>query len=297
MGVDLKAIRNRIISRLDGLEARQLAAVESVVRNMHRKVDFRPGNTTELVGDAFREEMALFLVAHHALHERALNKENFEYIFKQCLIASGDADARLNPNQKQAKFDVEGGGYTWSLKTETGDSMSKNQVKVEKFTEALWIRDSLTAEDCARNVRELVIPRLSDYERIVVLRASRAGAFITYSLEEIPWMLLSSSLVSQTRPEIFSKAQRGKKVAKSFGADYLGADGGTRQFRMLLDTSVEKVRIWFALRECVHHGYWTLPGSAATDVLQFSTAAAAEIPRQPDQHQQTSATYQEEFPI
>ncbi|MGW5939394.1 hypothetical protein ACWIG3_03155 [Streptomyces celluloflavus] len=266
MDVDLKVIQNRIISGFDGLEARQLAAVESVVRNMHRKVNFQPGNTSELADDAFREEMALFLVVHHALHERALNKENFEYVFKQCLIASGDPGAKLNPNQQHAKFDIEGGGYKWSLKTESGGSMSKNQVKVEKFTEALWIRNSLTAEECARNVRELVIPHLSDYERILVLRAARVGDSITYSLEEIPWGLLNSSLVSQTRPEIFSKAKRGKKVAKSFGADYFKENDGTRQFRMLLDTSVEKVRIWFALSECVHHGYWTLPGFTATNV-------------------------------
>ncbi|MBB4892372.1 hypothetical protein FHS39_001383 [Streptomyces olivoverticillatus] len=295
MDVDLKHIKDRIIAGLHGLEARQLAAVESVVRNMHRKIEFRPGGTRDLVSEAFRDEMSLFLVVHHALHERALNKENFEYVFKQCLIASGDPTARLNPNQKQAKFDVAGGGHRWSLKTESGDSMSRKTVKVEKLTEALWIRNSPTAEDCARNVREKVTPRLLDYDRIVVLRALRKEGMITYSLEEIPWSPLHTALMNDTRAEIFSKRVRGGKKAKSFGADYLKEGTQTRLFRMLLDTSVEKVRIWYALDECLHHGYWTLPASTSTNVSELSKSEAVELPPQRDHRPEE--TCQEELPF
>ncbi|MDT0419436.1 hypothetical protein RM574_28560 [Streptomyces sp. DSM 41982] len=294
MDVDLKHIHDRIVAGLDGLEVRQLAAIESVVRNMHRKIEFRPGNVRDLVSDAFRDEMALFLVVHHALHERALNKENFEYVFKQCLIASGDPKARLNPNQKQAKFDVEGAGQRWSLKTESGDSMSRNMVKVEKLTEALWIRESPTAEDCARNILEKVVPRLLDYDRIIVLRALRDDALITYSIEEIPQDVIYAAL-NQTRPEVFSKGVRGGKEAKSFGANYFKVDGGHRLFRMLLDTSVEKVRIWYTLEECLHHGYWTLPASTPTEVSELAKPESVALPPQRDlQHGETS---QEELPF
>ncbi|WP_405887155.1 hypothetical protein OG739_24765 [Streptomyces longwoodensis] len=295
MDVDLQQIRNRIVAGLGDLEARQLAAVESVVRNMHRRIHFRPGSATDLVDSNFRDEMSLFLVVHHALHERALNKENFEYVFKQCLIASGDSAARLNPNQKQAKFDVEGAGQRWSLKTESGDSMSRNTVKVEKLTEALWIRSSPTAEDCAQNVLQKVAPRLHDYDRIIVLRAYRNRGLITYSLEEIPWNSLYTALMNYTQPEIFSKAVRGGKEAKSFGADYPKEGSQARLFRMLLDTSVEKVRIWYALEECLHHGYWTLPASTPTNVAELSTPEKAELPPQRDP--QPEETCQEELPF
>jgi hypothetical protein len=295
MNVDLHQLRDRIVAGLENLEARQLAAVESVVRNMHRKITFQPGSARDLVSDAFRDEMSLFLVVHHALHERALNKENFEYVFKQCLIASGDKTARLNPNQKQAKFDVAGAGQRWSLKTESGDSMSRNMVKVEKLAEALWIRSSPTAEDCAQNVLEKVAPRLHDYDRIIVLRASRNGRMITYSIEEIPWDSLYDALMNHTRPDIFSKAVRGGKEAKSFGADYPKEGDQTRLFRMLLDTSVEKVRIWYALEECLHHGYWTLPASTPTDVSELSTPGTIELP--PQQDHQPEETCQEELPF
>lgn len=295
MDIDLEAIQNRIISGLDGLEARQLAAIESVVRSMHRKIEFRPGSTNNLVGQAFRDEMSLFLVVHHALHERALNKENFEYVFKQCLIASGDPAARLNPNQKAAKFDIEGLGFKWSLKTESGDSMSRNLVRVEKLTEALWIRSSPTAEDCAKNVLEKVVPRLRDYDRIVVLRALRKGSLITYSLEEIPWNSIYTALQDETRAEIFSKGVRGGKEAKSFGADYLKSDDQTRLFRMLLDTSVEKVRVWYALEECLHHGYWTLPASTPPNILELAKPEAVGLPPQRDP--QPEEAYQGELPF
>ncbi|WP_327408945.1 hypothetical protein OG458_15370 [Streptomyces sp. NBC_01281] len=295
MNVDLQQIRDRIAAGLGDLEARQLTAVESVVRNMHRKISFRPGEARDLVSNAFRDEMSLFLVVHHALHERALNKENFEYVFKQCLIASGDHTARLNPNQKQAKFDVAGAGQRWSLKTESGDSMSRIMVKVEKLTEALWIRSSPTAEDCARNVLQKVAPRLQDYDRIVVLRASRSGGLITYSIEEIPWTSLHAALMNHTRPSIFSKGVRGGKEAKSFGADYPKEGSQDRLFRMLLDTSVEKVRIWYALEECLHHGYWTLPASTPTDISELSTPGTIELPPQRDHPPEE--TYQEELPF
>ncbi|MCX5381675.1 hypothetical protein [Streptomyces sp. NBC_00083] len=295
MDVDPKSIKDQIVTGLDGLETRQLAAIESVVRNMHRKIEFRSGDATDLVSEAFRDEMSLFLVVHHALHERALNKENFEYVFKQCLIASGDPEARLNPNQKQAKYDVEGAGQRWSLKTESGESMSRNMVKVEKLTEALWIRDSLTAEDCARNIRERVTPRLLDYDRIVVLRAVRTGSMITYSIEEIPHNTLYLALQNETHAEIFSKGIRGGKEAKSFGADYPLAGTQNRLFRMLLDTSVEKVRIWHALKECRHHGYWTLPASTPPNVAELIKPEKAELPPQRGhQHEESS---QEELPL
>ncbi|MGW4850352.1 hypothetical protein ACWEPZ_03860 [Streptomyces sp. NPDC004288] len=295
MEVDLKRIKDRIAAGLDGLEPRQLTAVESVVRNMHRRVEFLPGDSSRLVSSAFRDEMSLFLVVHHALHERALNKENFEYVFKQCLIASGDPAARLNPNQKQAKFDVEGAGQRWSLKTESGESMSRNLVKVEKLTEALWIRRSPTAEECARNIQEKVTPRLLDYDRILILRALRKGEMITYSLEEIPWKTLYTALLNETRADIFSKGVRGGKEAKSFGADYPVTGTERRLFRMLLDTSVEKVRVWYALEECLHHGYWTLPVSIPASVSELTKPEKAELPPQRDPA--PGETIQGELPI
>jgi hypothetical protein len=45
----------------------------------------------------------------------------------------------------------------------------------------------------------------------------------------------------------------------SFGADFQAPGGSGRVFRMLLDSSVEKIRIWFDVDYCVHHGRWVIP--------------------------------------
>jgi hypothetical protein len=60
-------------------------------------------------------------------------------------------------------------------------------------------------------------------------------------------------------PNSFTK--EGRK--ESYGANLLD-DTGSRIFRILLDSSVEKIRIWFNLPFCHFHGSWLVASIVAT---------------------------------
>jgi len=195
--------------------------------------------------------MSNLLTVHHALHEEPLSKKSFEYLFKQCLGAAG-ISARLNPNPGDAAWDVEGADIRWSLKTEAAKGISRRIIKIEKLMEARWVREATTPESCAEAVRTLLPRHMGDYQRIVVLRAFSTVDGFSYSLEEIPTALLLDKFSEVKASDI---AKNGK--AKSYGADFFDNDG-QKIFRLLLDSSVEKVRLWFQADYSVNHGSWRI---------------------------------------
>jgi hypothetical protein len=199
--------------------------------------------------------MANLLSLHHSNHEAPLSKKPFEYAFKQCLIAQGYAESDLNPRPGESAYDVFGHGVRWSLKTEAAKSLSRNQVKIEKLSEARWVREATTADAIATEVRERLPLHMSGYDRILVLRAETTPGEFAYTLVEVPKRLLLESF-SSAIPSMFAKTDRGARKGISFGADFRHPVNDDVIFRMLLDSSVEKVRVWYRLKYCVHHGTW-----------------------------------------
>jgi hypothetical protein len=97
---------------------------------------------------------------------------------------------------------------------------------------------------------------MEGYDRILVLRAFRlSGGRIRYDLVEPRAEILRGRL-SSIGADAFTK----EGAKESYGAN-VETPEGERIFRILLDSSVEKIRIWFRLDQCEHHGSWTLaPG-------------------------------------
>jgi hypothetical protein len=269
---DQKSLIEEIIAGLNGLTRKQLETIARAVGDLHIPVEFIPGGGGSFVDSEFSEEMSNLLALHHSNHEEALNKQRFEYVLKRCLIAQGHEAADLNPNPGESAYDVSDGRLRWSLKTESAKRLSAEQVKIEKFSEARWVREAGTPALCAAEVRERIPRHMSGYDRIVLLRAETRPDCFIYKLVEIPMTLLGQC-VSRAEPDMFKKRDKGERPGISFGADFLHPQYGDKVFRMLLDSSVEKVRIWFQMKYCVQHGTWIVTRQGS-EVLSIQTSTS-----------------------
>jgi hypothetical protein len=224
---------------------------------------------SDLVDDAFSDTLANSLLLHHAIHEEPLNKESFEYVVKGCAEAGGHS-AQLNPGRGTATWDIRVDDQRWSLKTEAARGISPRIVKIEKLMEARWVRECSNPAKCATAVRAHIPAHMDGYDRILVLRAFRlAGGAMRYDLVEPPKDLVLERL-SAVPASIFTKD--GSK--ESYGADVGNDDDdGRRIFRILLDSSVEKIRIWFNLEWCRPHGSWTVQSA---DIQQLTSGGSRD---------------------
>jgi hypothetical protein len=209
---------------------------------------------SDIVDATFAEVMADLLTLHHSLHEAPLSKKPFEYLIKQCLTAQGH-HAELNPNPGGASYDVEGGGTRWSLKTEAAKGITPKITRIEKFMEARWIRECTSPAACAKEFRTRATAHIGDYGRILVLRAFAREGCVVYNLEEIPKEILIECFGSASTDQFVKQ-----RKALSFGANFhLSRNGASsKAFRVLLDSSVEKIRLWYSTERCVHHGTWVV---------------------------------------
>ncbi|MGW5350320.1 hypothetical protein ACWERV_07350 [Streptomyces sp. NPDC004031] len=269
MRSDRERVTNDITNGLDALSLRQLNTVASVVKSFHIPVQFIAGTESSIVDIPFAEEMRNLLSLHHSNHEEPLSKKPFEYVIKRCLITQGHDEADLNPAPGESAYDVLGNGERLSLKTEAAKSLSRTQVKIEKFSEARWVREATTADVCAAEVRERLPRHMEGYDRILVLRAETRPDSFFYTLEEVPKKILLDCFASAV-PEMFAKTSRGGKPGISFGANFLHPTAGDKVFRMLLDSSVEKVRLWYQKRYCIHHGTWIVSKPNVDEMTLFT---------------------------
>jgi hypothetical protein len=206
---------------------------------------------SDLVDDAFAETLANSLLLHHAIHEQSLTKASFEYVMKRCAEASGKT-AELNPDRAAATWDLMIDGAGWSVKIEAARDTSPGTVRIEKLMEARWIRECTDPATCAAMVRTHVPAHMASYDRIIVLRAFRlAGRGMRYDLVEPPAAMIMEKL-SAVSPSGFTK----EGSMGGYSASIDDADG-SRVFHIMLDSSAEKIRIWFSVAHCQMHGSWT----------------------------------------
>ncbi|SEL98763.1 hypothetical protein SAMN04515665_12533 [Blastococcus sp. DSM 46786] len=251
---------------LTGLTETQLNILASMAEAMRVPVDVSDTDGSDLASVTFIEAMSNLLTLHHAQHEEPLNKKSFEYLFKTCLIASG-RPAQMNPSPGDESWDIREADMRWSLKTEAAKGISPNMIRIEKLMEARWVRESNTPAQCAREVRLRLPQHMRDYDRILVLRAfARPGAYL-YELVEVPKDLLVRAFTT-ARPADFEK--QGSSI--SFGANFSGSDG-KRIFRMLLDSSVEKIRLWYQRDSARVHGRWLVQVDRAQEAQQNAIEA------------------------
>lgn len=263
VGQSERTAYTEIATQLTKLSPNQLSLVASIAHALQVPVDTTMDPNSDIVDETFSETISNLLTVHHALHEEPLNKKSFEYLFKQCLTKGGDS-ARLNSNPGESAWDVEGAGFKWSLKTEAARGISANSIKVEKLMEARWVREATTPEKCAEAVGTILPRHMDHYQRVLVLRAFKTQNGYSYFLEEIPVQLLLEKFAA-VRPDDITK--KGKAI--SFGADFFD-DHGAKIFRILLDSSVEKVRLWFQTSRATHHGWWGIKVSDVQEIQQES---------------------------
>jgi hypothetical protein len=222
---------------------------------------------SDLVDDTFSESLANSLLLHHSIHEEPLNTRSFKYAMKKCVEASGKV-AELNPGMGAAMWDLRIEGAGWSLKTEVTRDVRQSAVRIDKLMAARWIRECTNPEKCAAAVRTYVPAHLVGCDRIIVLRAYPLnGSEMRYDLVELPATMILQKM-SAIRPPMFAK----KGVAAGYSASFDDIDGSWI-FRILLDLSAEKIRMWFNMAYCHMHGSWTVkPADIQQDARAQATA-------------------------
>jgi hypothetical protein len=205
-----------------------------------------------LFSPEFVEAIGDQLVLHHGANEKAIKGNTFEHVFRNAAQAVGHTASIVeNPNAPSA--DVFIGDMRFSLKTETAKRQSKTGVYIQKFMEARWIRDCDTPAELAAATAELIPKHLEQYDRIVLLRGQEESPdWVNYTLVEIPKdiLMLVANLTGKDYPP---KNRFGGTSADVF-------KDGVRVFRLRLDGSVEKVRL-FLIRfdHCVVRARWRVP--------------------------------------
>lgn len=230
----------------------QMKLVLRMVRAMQEPVEGYVARESDILQEDVATAFANQLVLHHATHDERLNKKSFEYLFKYANEAAGRT-ATINQNTTLAGADIVVNGERFSLKTQSDGGIKPHAVYVQKFMEARWMRDCETREALARELSARVGHHLTQYDRVLMLRGHKpAGGSVRYELLEIPKDVLG--LMVSLTPEMLSE----KNTFGSAGADLHDSKGIA--FRVLLDGSVEKVRI-FNLRidRCILHGWWQVP--------------------------------------
>jgi hypothetical protein len=207
--------------------------------------------TSDIFTPELAEAFSNQLLLHHATHEEKLNKKAFEYVLKYAFEAVG-TKAYIDADPTHPGADIVADGVSFSLKTQADAAVTRSGIYIQKLMEARWIRDFDGARLAEEAVRRITA-HLSSYQRILVLRAYDEGRRrICYEVQEIPKAVLL--LVGDLTAGDFSPKSR----YGSSGADVRDEAGVV--FRVLLDGSVEKVRI-FNLRtsRCFRHGEWKIP--------------------------------------
>ncbi len=204
---------------------------------------------SDIVVRAFEHDFSGRLLLFHAMHDAALTKKTFEYFFCGSSRAAG-RQAYQTSNSVYSGEDVVVDGQKFSLKTESGQSISRTSIHVSKLMEARWIRECETQDDFCTHAKTRVKAHLAHYERIVSLRSFLADSIVKYEFVEIPKEILLG--ISRLCPNDFSK----KTANGSSRATVRGSDGSV-WFVLSLDGSVEKITVRsLPLRLCKIHATW-----------------------------------------
>ncbi|MBI4020930.1 MAG: hypothetical protein HY369_01670 [Candidatus Aenigmarchaeota archaeon] len=246
------AAKARIVQLLDVVDPVRMRLLvrmaEAFATELQSTVNSQAGLLTPNLAAALGAQLLL----HHATHDEKLNKKTFEYILKYACEAAG-LTVTINPNPTNSAEDVNIAGVRYSLKTQADSNITRRAAYIQKLMEARWIRDHSDRDALAKAARTRIMAHLSNYERMLMLRAfDEGGTAYRYELLEIPLAVLR--LVGDLPNSAFSEKNR----YGSSGA-VVQDERGTA-FRLLLDGSVEKVRV-FNLRtdRCVLHAEWVIP--------------------------------------
>lgn len=207
---------------------------------------------------AFLKSAAGDLLEHHSKCSEAFNKFNFEYMIVRGARAAG-LQSRKMGNNERPPVDVLVGDTFISAKTEASSLIKQDSIVISKFQEAAWIRDCQSGADCVRKLNEVVVPKLKNCNKVLMLRAfQETSNLFRYELEEIPLNMLLA--IGRLKASDFSAPT--PKNTRSAKVEY----GGSKPFLLKLDGSVGKITITgMSTKDCVKHAIFRIPISENTN--------------------------------
>ena len=209
--------QEELVSLINQLSPERVSLLIEMCHALTRSVVAEVSSDSDIVVRAFERDFSGRLLLFHAMHDAALTKKTFEYFFCGSSRAAG-RNVSQTENSVYPGEDVVVDGQKFSLKTESGRSISRTAVHISKLMEARWIRGCYSAEDFCNLSRERVGAHLSHYERIISLRSFLSESKVRYELVEIPkGVLLGISRLSP--PEFSARTANGSSIATVRGCD------------------------------------------------------------------------------
>lgn len=236
---------------MDGLKPQEVKLIYEVISALKLKERTYLNKNSDFCTEKFSAEFVSRLKIYHALNNDVLKKKTFEYAFANSLNACG-RQATVSRSYVNPAEDVILDGVKFSLKTEASASISRSKIVISKLMEGRWIRECLTGKDFAEGAVAHVDFHLSQYQRVLILRAFKHLNEYEYRLVEVPLKLLR--LVANIQPAAFSaRTKNGSSRAPVFYEN-------RHIFNLCFDGSVEKVTVNQLLEsECIVHGTWWVP--------------------------------------
>ena len=238
-----------VATRLDPI---QVELLTEVARTMMRQVEETVNPDSDFATPRFTTNFRNRLLIHHATNEARLSKKAFEYAFRGACAADGKAGT-ITVSDTFSGVDVTIEGVKFSLKTEASKDIRADRITISKFTEARWIQQFSTLEDLAREAARRIPFHLSQYDRILVLRARDVSATrLLYEIVEIPRDVLGH-VATLSSTDFSPRTAQGGSSAK--------VTINTRPaYTLRLDGSDGKITIsGLQMGFCIRHVSWIIP--------------------------------------
>lgn len=247
-----RAALRELITIATALDAVQVELLTEVARTMLRQVEESVNPDSDFATPRFTANFRNRLLIHHATNEAKLTKKAFEYAFRGACAADGKTGT-ITVSDTFSGVDVTIEGMKFSLKTEASKDIRADRITISKFTEARWIQQFSTLEDLAREAARRIPSHLSQYDRILVLRARDVSATrLLYEIVEIPRDVLGRVAALTTADFSLRTAQGGSSARVAIN--------GRPAFTLRLDGSDGKITIaGLQLEFCVRHVSWVIP--------------------------------------
>jgi hypothetical protein len=244
-----------IIANYRRLTAVQQALVGGVVAQLLRPIQTTTHDQTAPFGHGFIEAFGSALVVHHALSDRHLSKENFEYAMVRAMTLAGRT-AKFGP-PGHAGHDVEVNGEAYSLKTQADQDIKRPAIHISKYMELG--KGTWTDEASLGVLRDGFLKHLDRSQRILTLRYFRVppdrnqpATRHEYELIEIPKGLLkeaASGVISMQHKSKQTPKPGYCRVSDATGAEKFALyfDGGTErklQIKGLAVTHCRPIATW-----------------------------------------------------
>jgi len=281
------AIDTEIQKAFEALTDTQQQLLIRIIGSFEAGVEVTVNPDSDLCSDQlFVDYFADLFSVYHSITEYKFEKKSFEFGFKYACIAAGYV-SEITDNPAHPGEDVTRGDQKISLKTEGGDA--EGSFTISKFSEGRFIAKYKTEQEEERikalalndptrkqQLTELVELRstkylpellqefkntlkhhLGNYDRIIGLKSRPIEidgevAFFRYRLIEIPMGLLK--IAFDLTPEDC------KPLKGNGGTSAVAKIDGKRVFGVILDGSVEKVRITsIKIDKCITHAEFIVP--------------------------------------